>query len=159
MEKRRSKGVTIFAWLMIIVNALMLLVSLDFKSQFAMLQSFSKNFVAATISYALASSLIGVIAGIGLLRLKEIMRKLGVLINIFDLLVGIPLFFLLLGATRQYISRMISVELAASSFRVDAGVVINIIFYSAIFWSFACFALSFLFIFFLTRPKVKEQFR
>ena len=155
MEKKRSIGVTIFAWLIIIVSGLLLLGSFDFKAHTKLFQSFPKNLNICLFAYGIASLAIGVIAGIGLIRLKEIMRKVIVGINLLDVLSGIPVLLFSLNDIKQYAYR----AAAETNSQVSIDVLANIAFYIIICFAIFTIAFSMLIIYFFTRPKVKEQFK
>ena len=156
---KRSKGVTIFAWLLIIINAFNLLNSFNFQTSFELHKSFNKGIVVAIILYGLLSSLIGFISGVGILRLKEIMRKLAVTINSLDVIIGIPMFFLTANDIRQYAHSAALAQLANKPTDLSVDTLTNVGLYAAASWYVFCIVLSLLLIFFLTRPKVKEQFK
>ena len=160
MEKKRSKGVTFFAWLIIILNIIGLLLQLNFKSSFDLLKSFNKNIVLVIILYGLLSAIIGIISGFGILKLKEIMRKIAVAINVGDVLYNTIIPIIAAKDIWQYSYSVAVQQLAGKSetfLSVDA--ITSIGFYSAISLYVFYVGLSLLFIFFFTRPKVKEQFK
>lgn len=158
MEKRRSKGVTIFAWSLIILNIFTLLLSLNFKIFFNLYRSFNKTIVIGIILYSLFSMVVGIASGFGILKLKEIMRKIAIAINSLDVLFSIPLFLSSVDNLRQY-SYLTAVAQAGKTTILSIDVMTNIFFYSAIFASLFYIFLSLLLIFFFTRPNVKEQFK
>lgn len=95
MEKNKpSRGVVIFGWIMIIINILVFLTVFNYKSSFDAYKSFPKNLIIAIVVYTIFSAIIGIIAGIGILKLKELMRKIVIFINSLDVLVSVPVFFL-----------------------------------------------------------------
>lgn len=159
MEKKISRGVKIFAWLGIILNIVTFLSSLDCKTFFGCFKSFNKNFIFLIILYSILSSIIGIISSIGLLRLKEIMRKVGIVINSLDLIFGVPLFFLSLKDIKQYSYVTAASEITKGTIKLDVNSFSNSIFYLIIYVSCAMFGLSLFFIFFFTRPKIREQFK
>jgi hypothetical protein len=160
MGKKRSKGVTVFAWLLIVLNFLGLLAFLDFKSIFDLYKSFNKIFAITVISYGLFSTTIGIISGYGILKLKEIMRKIAVAINALDVISTIILLFITSNAIWNYSYSFAESQLAGKGkmhLNVDTAAAVG--FYSAIFVNVLFIGLSLLNIFFFTRPKVKEQFK
>ncbi len=159
MEKKMSKGVMIFAWLMIVLNIFILVSSLDYKTLFDCFNSFSKNFVISIILYSIASPVIGVVSGIGLLKASDLMRKMAIAINSLDLLLGIPLFYITLSDIKQYCYTIAYSQIAENAIKLDVNSFANGIYYSIVFVSCAIFGISLLFIFFFTRPKVKAQFK
>ena len=159
MEKKISKGVKIFAWLMIVLNIIMFLSALDYKTFFDCFRSFDKNFIILMIVYSILASIIGIIAGIGLLRLNEAMRKIGIVINSLDFLFGVPLFYFALRDIKQYSYAIVLSQGLEEIIKSDINSFANVIFYSIVFISYVTFGLNLLLIFFFTRPKVKEQFK
>lgn len=160
MEKKRSKGITIFAWLLIILNIFTLLASLNFKIYFDLYKSFNKIFVIAIILYGLFSTIIGIISGFGILKLKEIMRKIAVAINVSDVLFTIILFFISLNEIWKFSYSVAASQLVGKSkmyLNVDTLAAIG--FYSTMFVYVLYVGLSLLLIFFFNHPKVKEQFK
>jgi hypothetical protein len=155
----KNKGIKIFAWLLIILNIFIFLLSLNFKSYFDCLRSFHKNFIIGVISYSILSSVAGIIVGLGLLRLKNVMRKIGIGINSLDLLLGILLFFISLSDVRQYSYTIAVSELAKRPIRTDVYTLANIIFYITVFANWIVLAINLLFVVFFTRPGVKQQFK
>ena len=159
MEKKRSRGVTIFAWLSIIVNIFTLLTSLNFNTYFEMYKSFDKSIVMGIILISLFSIIVGIVAGFGILKLKEMMRKIVVVINSFDVLFGILLLLLSIDSFKQYAYSLAVAQVGTKGNVLGIDTLTNIGFYTMIFVSLFYIAISLLFIFFFTRPKVKEQFK
>lgn len=159
MGTKRSKGVTIFGWLLIIINGFALLHAFNFQTSFELHKSFNKSIVVAIISYGLLSTVIGFITGIGILKLKEMMRRLAIAINSLDIIFGIPLYFLSANDIRQYAHSAALAQIANKPTVVNVDTLANVGFYAVVSWFIFCIILSLLLIFFLTRPKVKEQFK
>jgi len=159
MERKRSRGVTIFAWFWIVLNAYTFIISLDFHSFQGPFGFLPHTFVMVVAIHSLLSSFIGFVVGIGLLKLKEIMRKTGIVVNSVDLLVGIILFFLSFNGWKQYSYEKAASALAKTSAQVNIDLFAGIGFYLIISLYLAFTLLNVLFIYFFTRPKVKEQFR
>lgn len=159
MDKKRSRGVTIFAWLLIILNAFALSNAFNFRISFELYKSFSKEAVIAVILYSMFSPVLGIICGFGILELKEVMRKAMVAINSLDILVSILVFSLSINDIREYAVSIVAgvTEKYPSPISIDA--LVNIGFSSVICVYLFYILLSLLVIFFFTRPKVKEQFR
>ena len=143
MEKKRSKGVTILGWLNIIVSfyiyhyAKTLLIRERFFEKLEILQSVNINHTSlsyTTVNIAgVILCVIVFIAGILVLRLKEIGRKLAIYSCIAGLLVAMfELIYLLVQRSNPVIVLFVLVLLI-----LPAGI----------------------YIYFLTRPKVKEQFK
>ncbi|MDD5020396.1 MAG: hypothetical protein PHH75_05955 [Candidatus Omnitrophica bacterium] len=158
MDKKRSKGVTIFAWLMIVLNISFFLSSTDIRFYDACFRQFPKNVVFFIVTYSMVSALIGMMAGIGLLKLRPAARKIGIFINTTDLLIGIPLFSVSFDGVKKYVSDVVVSELIKTPVVVDIEMVLTIVWDVVVVWSLAVFVLSALFIFFFTRPAVKAQF-
>ena len=160
METKRPKGITIFAWLLIILNIFTLLLSLNFKNTFDLYKSFNKIIIIAIILYGLFSTIIGIISGFGILRLKEIMRKIAVAISALDVLFTIIIIFMSSNEILKFSYSLAGSQLVGkSNMYYDADMVSAIGFYSMIFVYVLSAGLSLLFIFFFTRPKVIEQFK
>jgi hypothetical protein len=158
MEKKKSRWVAIFAWLLIGLNVITLLQSYNFQIYFDLYKSFDRCAVAAIIFYTVVSAIIGVVAGFGILKLKEIMRKAAVLINALDVLFNVPLFFISADKIRQY-SYSIAVAMTEKTpTPLSVDTLTNVGFYSALFTNLLYTVLSLLIIFFFTRPRVREQF-
>ncbi|MFH1889110.1 MAG: hypothetical protein ABH806_03360 [Candidatus Omnitrophota bacterium] len=159
MEKKRSKGVLIFAWLMIIVNAYALLSSLNFQRNFFDIYlSFPKGLNIVLIAYSILASVIGVIAGFGILKLKEIMRRISVVINGVDILVGLPVLLFSLNDIREY-TYSVAASLAATDPMMPVYTLASVSFYTTVLLIMFSYCFNLLLIFFFTRPKVKEQFK
>jgi hypothetical protein len=158
-DKKRSRAVVIFGWLMIIINAFVLLATFNTKSFFDVYKSFPNNFLIAMYAYSLISPIIGIIAGIGILKLKDLMRKVGIFINSLDILGGIPLFFLSIKDLQRYCYTVALSSAPSGVSQVNAGMIANISFYIVTILSWGFIGLSILFIYFFTRPKVREQFK
>lgn len=159
MEKKRSKGVTILAWLMIIVNAYAFASSLNFrKNFFDVYISLPRGVNISIIAYCLLSAAIGVIAGFGILQLKEKMRKLGVAINAIDVLAGLGILSLTINDIRQYVYT-IAASAAVTDPKVPVYALASATFYVTILLMMLAYGFNLLLIFFFTRPKVKEQFK
>lgn len=155
---KRSKGVLLFAWLMIVVNVFTFLSALDIGSFFVYYASFPLAAVCFMIGYSFFSSVVGIIAGIGLLKLKETARKIGVFINVADLLVGLPAFILSFNSVREYTYAMTASQVPQGAPAIDVEMVATAAFDFVVAMNLAVFVLSGIFIFFFTRRKVKEQF-
>ncbi len=155
---KRSKGVLLFAWLMIVINVFTFLSALDIQSFFVYYASFPLAAVCFIIGYSFFSSAVGIIAGMGLLKLKETARKICVFINVADLLVGVPAFILSFGTVRTYVYTMTASQMPTGAPALDVKMVATAAFDFIIAMNVAVFVLSGIFILFFTRRKVKEQF-
>ncbi|MDD5195194.1 MAG: hypothetical protein PHQ96_05960 [Candidatus Omnitrophica bacterium] len=158
-KKNRSRGVTILGWLMILINILLLLGALDAKSFFNFYNFFQNNLVIALYSYSLISAILGAIAGIGVLKLKESMRKLALFINYLDVLEGIPFFFFSIKGLQQSCYKLALSGTHRITSQGTINLVANITFYMTAIFIWLIIGLSILNIYFFTRPKVKEQFK
>lgn len=90
MEKRRSGGVTFWAWTFIIMNLIGLLTVPGMTQVYSFL---SKSVLAWIVLYGVVSSVVGIIAGINLLRLKEWARRaviIMVFLNFFEMIFLVP---------------------------------------------------------------------
>jgi len=155
---KKSKGVLLFAWLMIVINIFTLLSALDINYFFVYYASFPAAVIAFLISYSFFSSAVGIIAGIGLLKLKEAARRMGVFINAADILVGLPAFILSFNSVHQYVRAMTASQMPQGAPALDVEMAATAAFDFVIAMNLAVFVLSGIFIFFFTRRKVKEQF-
>lgn len=159
MQQKRSKGITILAWLAITLNALILITSFDTGHIFECYQAFPRNFIIGIITYSILSSTIGIFVGRGLLRLIDKFRKIGLVINSLDLLIGMVLFPLSLPHFKTYSYSFASYIIAETSSRLSVTTFYMIILGTMVISSLAFFIFNILFIFFFSRPKVKEQFK
>lgn len=159
MGKKRSKGVTIFAWLMIITNAYALLSSFKFKANFFdVYRSLPVAFNVTLIAYSIISAAIAVIAGTGILKLKEKMRVLGVAINAIDLFFGLAVLSVTLNDIREY-TYSIAASVSATDPSIPVYALASASFYATVLLMLFAYGFNLLLIFFFTRPKVKEQFK
>lgn len=159
MDKKGSRGVRILAWLLIILNALNILLSLDISKFFDIYKTFSKGAVIAIILYTLLSTILGVISGFGILKLKETMRRLAVIVNSLDVLLGIPLLFLSWDSYKQFAYSLAVAQAESGHNILSISALSDVTFKTIIVISLIYFVLSLLTVFFFTRPKVKEQFK
>lgn len=158
-NKKCSTGVAVFGWLMIIINAFLLLAALNIKGFFEAYKFLHKNFVIALYTYSIISAVTAIVAGIGILKLKEILRKIGVFINSLDVLQGIPLFFFTVKGLKEYFYTETISAMPPEVPQSATTMVANISFYFTVILIWGLIGLSILFIYFFTRPKVKEQFK
>jgi hypothetical protein len=157
-EAKRSRGIAVLAWLMLVFSAASLL-GLDVRVFFALYKFLPQGVVLLLYGYGVLAVTLGIIASIGILRSKEIMRKVAVAVNALDFLVGLP-FFLFLPSVRQSFY-----DIAESVIRGRATPFLSVEglaraeFYSAVSGALAAMILNIIFIYYFTRPKVKEQFK
>lgn len=159
-EAKRSKGITILAWLAMIVSAGTMLFLFDRKDFFAMYKFLPRGVVMTVYCYSAASAMIGLVASIGILQLKERMRKIAVVITTLDVLGGIPFFFFLPQIKRS-IHEMTETMLSEQVFPVlgDANGLAEQGFLAGVSTALAGMMLNLIFLWYFTRPKVKAQFR
>jgi hypothetical protein len=155
---KRSKGVTILAWVSIIFCSLALLGSFDIQGMFKAYQSFSRGWIIALVIYGFLSSIIGIVAGIGILKLRDVMRKIKVGINVLDFIIGVPVYFLSFESAKKYYYETAIAELGKHP-ELNPDVFQNLIGTSYMLIVVIALALTILNIYFFTHPKVKAQFR
>lgn len=134
MQKKRSKGVTIFGWIFIILGSLPLLMIADALVRYKYydtLVTVHKSFAVLILAYIVGYGILLLILGIGLLKLKELARKAFLIFSCIILVISFIMFIM---------------DIVAG----NIGKIIGDIFRLAIFVSA---------FYFFTRPKVKEQFR
>jgi len=157
-EVKKFRGIAVLAWLMLIFSTASLL-GLDVRVFFALYKFLPQGVVLSLYCYGVLAVTLGIIASIGILRLKESMRKAAIAINALDFLVGLPFFLYLTSVRRSFY------EIAESAIRGRATPFLSVEglarseFYSAVFGALAAMILNILFIYYFTRPKVKEQFK
>lgn len=158
-DTRRSIGVTIFGWLIIILNIISFLSSLNYKSFFNLYKSFPANIIITFIVYSAISSIVCIIAGVGILKLKESMRKVAIFITTLDIFVAVTMSLLGAKDFQQYCyaQALLSAPRGASQEAINMLASISFYIITILNWGFI--VLGILLIFFFTRPKVKEQFK
>lgn len=108
--------------------------------------------------YTFLSAVVGIICGFGIFKLKEIMRKIALIVSSMDILFNVLLLFLSIKDIREYSYSVAVSESEKHSTGLSIDTLVNIGVWSVIFVYLFYIALNLLFIFFFTRPKVKEQF-
>ena len=91
MEKKRSQGVTFWAWSYIFVNLIGLVAALEMPQSYPFID---KSVLKWIMLYALATVLIGIIVAVNILRLKEWARRLIlvlIILGFFEIAFFIPL--------------------------------------------------------------------
>jgi len=157
-KKKRSKGVTIFVWLMLVVGVGTML-GLDSKTFFATYKFLPQGMTLALYGYSIISVIVGFVSIIGILWLRDGMRKAAIVINALDVLSGLPFFFCIKGL-RQSTYEMAQTTIKEHSFQfMSLDELAKVEFYSTLISAFGVMILSLIFIWFFTRPKVKEQFK
>ena len=115
--------------------------------------------VVALYCYSIISVIIGFVAIIGILWLKDGMRKTAITINALDILFGLPFFFCINGV-KQSTYEIAEATIKEHSFRfISLDGLAKVEFFGALFSASGAMILSLIFIWFFTRPKVKEQFK
>ena len=180
MENKRSTGVTIFAWLFIILAIFGLLSLMKSCVSATRVCAIDKGLVRTILSFLLSA--LSLVAGIFILGLKEWARKLVIILRavavIFVLVSWIP--FLNIARSNEFNTVMKkSIESAKQTQRQDieklykpefqeekikqqdkalnmTASAMPIVLYSILFLTIGWNAII---IFFFTRPKVREQFK
>ncbi len=157
-EVKRFRGIAVLAWLMLIFSTASLL-GLDVRVFFSLYKFLPKSVVLSLYCYGVLAVTLGIIASIGILRLNESLRKVAVAINALDFLVGLP-FFLYLPSVRQSFYEIAGSVIGgrATPFLSVEGLARSE-FYASVFGALAAMILNIIFIYYFTRPKVKEQFK
>lgn len=151
MNKKRSIGVTIFAWLYLSNVLICILVILTTRSRSLAWQEETQillpgGYYMLAQSQAIINSIVCLISGIGLLKLLKWARGFIVIVTIIHYFYGIALYFLY---TRTYI---IPAFAKANRQMVFSGVITGIVWILGLLW--VVFV-----VYYFTRPKVKEQFK
>ena len=157
-KKKRSKGITVFAWLMLIVGVGTML-GLDPHTFFATYKFLPQGMILALYGYSIISVIIGFVSISGILWLKDGMRKAAIVINALDVLSGLPLFFCIKGL-RQSTYEMAQTTIKEHAFQfMSLDTLAKVEFYSTLISASGVMILSLIFIWFFTRPTIKKQFK
>jgi len=165
MEKKRSKGVTIFGWVFIVFGIIGLLSMLD-------PQELSQFYGTPLFIFSMLASLATFLCGIFLLKLTPIARKIAILLGILGI-ISIPFYLKpaiasfdpdeYLDIQRQRILEQIrpehqqkALEDLEMGMEIGEKVVPVIV---IVMFGIPLLLLESLPIIFFTRPKVKEQFK
>jgi hypothetical protein len=133
MEKKRSKGVTFWAWVFIILSIMGLVpFVLDFQGA---IQSYGTYFGL----YSMLSAILYLICGVYLLKLNEMARKAVIWLGIISIILT-PL--LLKSGVLTGSDSLLRYD--SAEFCISFGIIL---------------ILEFIPIYLFTRPKVKEQFK
>lgn len=132
MEKKRSVGITIIAWFSIIGFILSLPIALNFNLLIGLYRNI--YFAYFMILYTIIFNSLYVIAAVNLLKLKDWARRLMILWHI----IGFPIRII----NEFFMKKQLNNNSAMTVFFVSVTSVLVLII-----------------IYYLTRPKVKEQFR
>ncbi len=152
MEKKRSIGVTIFACFFIIGGIFNITGMLKPKNPSLPIQ-LQPGMPAIILGYI--STMLSLICGIYLLKLKSWARKLAIILCVAHL-ITIPLFFKMLApiniaAMRSVFAARGATEMQQKQFEPFVSLVLMIVAAVGIIWNLSIF-------YFFTRSKVKEQF-
>jgi len=155
---RRSKGVTIFGILLILSSIVHMHKLATEEPQYANYYSYLPAWLmVARYYFSWLQRIIGFLVGIGLLAQKEIARKIGIAVGCFTILTiywkhpypAVKLHTQYLDKQFGYILAQTGTGVTFSSVTLLA--VISLCICDIIFWG--------TFIYFLTRPAVKSQFK
>jgi len=148
MEKKRSKGVTIFAWFYISGSFISIYSILILKSKLTSYQEthfiLPDSYYYVVQGHSIIFAIAGLIIGIGLLKLLKWARLLSIIIIIADFICSI--IFYLLYTQPYIISYSIKTNRPVVIFYLLFVNIINLLYTGMV-------------IYFFTRPKVKEQFK
>ncbi|MFH1458645.1 MAG: hypothetical protein ABIG31_05755 [Candidatus Omnitrophota bacterium] len=171
MEKKRSKGVTFWAWFFIVSNLIELLPVINLKQQLTTYNNIVPIYHIVMLFFTVVISLASIICGIYLLRLNDYARKSVIVLGITSIIL-MP--FFLMSGLKQINSgdlfekqKQVSMEQNKSESlqKVWEDLERSKEFFRIVFSILAIvvFGLRLIFIlipiYFFTRPKVKEQFR
>lgn len=157
MEKKRSIGVTIFG-ILFILGSLFQMLGLKVADYKFMFQPLPEKIILIRYFISVAVLILGVITGIGLLRLKNIFRKMALFLGFFTLYTYIleSPFFVFKNMPEYVEQQFISI---ASTGAIPESIIYAILWTSIIVSLVIDFGFAGGLIYFFTRPKVKEQFR
>lgn len=152
MEKKRSIGVTIFACFFIIGGIASIIGILKPKNPSLPIQLQPGM---PTIILGYISTMLSLICGIYLLKLKSWARKLAIILCVVHL-ITIPLFLKILSpinieAMRSAMAARGATEMQQKQFEPFASLLLMIVAAISIIWNLSI-------VYFFTRTKVKEQF-
>lgn len=159
-EAKRPKGIAVLAWFMLTVGGLSWLSLLDIKTYLETYKFLPPGMSVALYCYGVASVAIGIIASVGILRLKEYMRKTAVIINALNVLIDVPTLFFCLPGLKQkayQIAETMAKESTNPGFSAD--VFVKLVFSAGVLTIAGFMIVNLLFIWYFTRPKVKAQFK
>ncbi len=160
MEKpKRMLGVVLLAWLMLLFGVASLAV-LDVRVFFSLYKALPNGIVLSLYGYGVIAVGLAIIAGIGILRFKEKARKLALAVNLVDFLVGIPLFFYIPSIMRSFREMLASSGMPGRSIQfLNLEGLTRSEFYFIAIGVLTAIVLNLIFIYYFTRPNVKEQFK
>ncbi len=155
MEKKRSRGVTILAVLLILGCLSQL--SISYASYKWLFQPLPQRIILAHYYLMKIILILGITCAVGIFYLKDIFRKIAIYLSLFTLfsyLIEFPVF--ILRNVPAYIEEQIYNAFMQGYFTPPVRVLIWGLFIAG--WVIdICFALFW--IYFFTRPRVKEQFK
>lgn len=156
-KKKRSIGVMIFGILMILGALIQLPGNLEMLK---LLSNPLPEIIVVGRYYLIKLLLIlGIAAGVGILCLKNIFRKIALFTSafvIFDYLIELP--FFALRNIPNFIEQQVK-EIIAKSPMIPASALSSILWTTIVMSWIIDFGFSLCVIYFFTRPKVKEQFK
>jgi hypothetical protein len=159
MERpKRMLGITLLAWVMLFFGVASLMV-LDAKFFFALYRSLPNGVLFSLYWYGVIAVGLAIIAGIGILRFKERARKLALAVNLVDFLVGIPLLFYIPTIMRSFREMIASTLPGRSVPLLNPEGLSRSEFYFIAIGALTAIVLNLVFIYYFTRPNVKEQFK
>ena len=157
MEKKRSIGVTIFG-ILLILGALFQMLGSKLDVYKFMFQPLPERIILIRYFISIILLILGVITGVGILRLKDIFRKIAIFIGFFTLYTYIvegPLFAF------KSMPKFVELQLAGlvSAGEIPESIIYPVIWGSIIISAIIDFGFAVCLIYFFTRPQVKEQVR
>ena len=156
---KRSKGITIFAWVILIISAITAPTLLDVKTIFDGYKHLPHTVAVGCYWFGVISTIIGFVATIGILRLKEAMRKIAISINILDALYGILFFFQLKGLKQSIYEMVVAKGMLQKQLPNTFDDIAAQTFVVTVFSAAAGVIFKLLFIWYFTRTNIKEQFK
>ncbi len=158
MKEKRSRGVTVFATLIIIGSLLQILAS-RFDDYNILHQPLPENLIFAYFLTVTSFLILGLIAAIGLFSLKNIFRKTILLTSAFCIFT-----YLFSGIFFMFRNLPIFIEKEAMKAlakcpTISESILLSTLWVSVILGSIIDFGFSICVIYFFTRPSVKEQFK
>ncbi len=153
-----SRGVRFFGISLIVVSILSGVFTFDFRRCIACVQTLPPKVVIVSLMYAAGAAILGVTAGFGLLKRKDCMRKLGIVLSALNLLVSIPMFFFSYRDFRSYVYGAVEYAMETTRGHLnpaswDVAVLGVMVF---LFWLTTVYRLAF--IIFFSRQRVRKQF-
>lgn len=156
---KMSKGAAILTWLMLIVYVLAALGLVDPKGFFACYKFLPHGVVLAYYCVEVFLTSVGILAIIGILRLKERMRRIAVAIGVWVTASETPIFFWLhdLNQSCYEAAELWNKEHPTQLLNVDF--LAKVQFNFAISLALGAMVLNLIFIWYFTRPNIKKQFK